>query len=525
MQNLIGQSLGRYHIIEQLGEGGMATVYRARDNRLDRDVAIKVIRTDLFGSSVLEHMLKRFEREARALAKLSHPNILKVLDYGEHQGAPYIVMEYLPGGTLKEKLAGRNLPWKESIRLLLPIAQALAYAHSEGIVHRDIKPSNILITQSGEPMLSDFGIAKIIEGEKTSELTGTGAGIGTPDYMAPEQGMGQADERADIYALGVVLYQMVTGHIPFHADTPMAVLLKKNTEPLPRPTQYVRDLPGGVENVLVKALARDPENRYQTARDLVVAMQNLLENRSATAVKVALPPKASAATMVEMTNEVAHAPEQRSNNWMWIGAAGAIIVILICIVGAIVLVSNLTSGGPANPEPTRPPDTAAPLPTSTTDAALVQASAVALAQTMSAQTAAAQPTATQFIPPTAVPPTAAPPTASMSRTDPAGFARWYFNALTTDRDYEYYWAYCMTESFQTNVAGDYAEYVRWANSMKKIEVLGVEVTSNDGRYASIRVKVTFYLNSGSTASYINNPLSYSLSYSSNLGSWVFDYRK
>jgi serine/threonine protein kinase len=203
MTDFTGQTIGRYHIIEALGEGGMATVYKAFDTRLERNVAIKVIRTDLFGTTVLNRMLKRFEREAKVLAKLSHPNIVKVLDYGEHDGAPYLVMEYLPGGTLKQKLAGRQISWQDAIRLLMPVARALAHAHASGIIHRDIKPSNILITQTGEPMLSDFGIAKILENETTTELTTSGAGIGTPDYMAPEQGMGQADERADVYALGI----------------------------------------------------------------------------------------------------------------------------------------------------------------------------------------------------------------------------------------------------------------------------------------------------------------------------------
>ncbi|MEW5938155.1 MAG: SUMF1/EgtB/PvdO family nonheme iron enzyme [Chloroflexota bacterium] len=395
MSNLTGQSLGRYHILEQLGEGGMATVYRAHDMRLERDVAVKVIRADQFGSAHLAPMLKRFEREAKSLAKLSHPNILKVLDYGEHDGAPFLVMEFLPGGTLKERLGGKSLPWQESIRLLLPIAQALAYAHSENIVHRDIKPSNILITQSGEPMLSDFGIAKILEGEKTSELTATGSGIGTPEYMAPEQAMGKTDARVDIYALGVVLYQMITGHVPFRADTPMAVLLKKSTEALPRPAQYIHGLPGEVENVLVKALAREPENRYQSTRDFVTALQNLLEGKPVPAAKIPAAPVASAgATLVEAPPVTAQPSASRANNRMWIGAAGAIILLLICIVGGIALASTLTSDGPANPEPTRPPETAAPLTESTPDAA---------------QTPTLLPSAIPTLPsPTALPPTEDP---------------------------------------------------------------------------------------------------------------------
>ena len=179
--NLIGQSLGRYHILEQLGEGGMATVYKASDTRLERNMTIKVI---LPQKQQSEKFIKRFEREAKTLAQLSNPNIVKVLDYGDYDGVPFIVMEYVHGGTLKKKL-GKPIPWAEAADLQAPIAQALECAHKypQKIVHRDVKPSNILLTQSGEPMLSDFGVAKILETEETMDLTGTGVGVGTPEYM------------------------------------------------------------------------------------------------------------------------------------------------------------------------------------------------------------------------------------------------------------------------------------------------------------------------------------------------------
>ena len=246
LYNLIGRTLGRYHILEQLGEGGMAAVYRAHDLRLERDVAVKII---LPGKEHSLQFSKRFEREAKALAQLSHPNIVRVLDYGEQDEIPYLVMEYIPGGTLKNHIRNRKLGWSETVRLLLPIANALAYAHQHKIIHRDVKPANILLSDTGQLLLSDFGIAKLLENEETLELTGTGVGIGTPEYMAPEQGMGSADERSDIYSLGVVFYEMVTGRRPYEANTPMAVLLKKAREPLPRPTQYVPDLPGKVETI------------------------------------------------------------------------------------------------------------------------------------------------------------------------------------------------------------------------------------------------------------------------------------
>lgn len=186
MTDLSGQYLGRYYLAERLGEGGMATVYKAYDTRLERDVAVKIIRSAAFPQEEFDSILKRFEREAKSLAKLSHPNIVKVHDYGEHDGSPYLVMEYLPGGTLK-KVLGKPVFWQEAVQLILPVGRGVAYAHQRGILHRDIKPANILMTESGEPMLSDFGIAKLFEGDQGTALTGSGMAIGTPEYMAPEQ--------------------------------------------------------------------------------------------------------------------------------------------------------------------------------------------------------------------------------------------------------------------------------------------------------------------------------------------------
>lgn len=277
---LIGKTLGRYYVLEQLGEGGMAIVYKALDTLLKRHVAVKVIRSDQFGSNAMKKMLLRFEREGKALAKLSHPNIVKIMDYGEENGIPYLVMDYLPGGMLKQRMQGKPMPWRDAAQMLLPICRALGHAHEVGIIHRDIKPSNILISESGEPMLTDFGIARIITGdEPTMEITNTGAGIGTPEYMAPEQGIGKTDERSDIYALGVVYYQMVTGRLPYTADTPMAVMLKKNTEPLPRPKQYVPSLPEGVEHFLIKALQVDPRNRYSSAEAFWSALERIADGK------------------------------------------------------------------------------------------------------------------------------------------------------------------------------------------------------------------------------------------------------
>ena len=280
MSNLIGQSLGRYHILEKLGEGGMATVYKAYDTRLERDVAIKVIRREAFPPEQFQRILMRFEQEARLIAKLSHPNIVKLLDYGVYEGSPYHVLEYIPAGTLKkllEQRAGKQMPWREAARLLLPIAQALEYAHEHKIIHRDIKPSNILLTEKGQPILSDFGIAKPLDIEATHTLTGAGVGIGTAAYMSPEQGLGKKiDGRTDVYSLGIVYYELITGRTPFTADTPQAVIDKQIHDPLPRPAQYVTGLPEKVEHLLLKALAKAPENRYPGMGAFVKALEALL---------------------------------------------------------------------------------------------------------------------------------------------------------------------------------------------------------------------------------------------------------
>jgi serine/threonine-protein kinase len=281
MTDLSGQYLGRYYLSERLGEGGMAVVYKAYDTRLERDVAIKIIRSGAFPIDAMGEVLKRFEREAKSLAKLSHPNIVKVHDYGEHEGSPYLVMEYLPGGTLK-KMLGKPVPWQEAVRLILPVARGVAYAHQRGILHRDIKPANVLITESGEPMLSDFGIAKLFEGDQATALTGSGMAIGTPEYMAPEQWTGITSPQSDQYSLGIVLYEMVTGRKPYVADTPAAILIKQATEPLPNPRKFAVDLPEELELVLIKALAKEPEDRYKDLNAFIGALESLSVGASIT---------------------------------------------------------------------------------------------------------------------------------------------------------------------------------------------------------------------------------------------------
>lgn len=276
MENLSGVSIGRYQILEPLGEGGMATVYKAFDTRLEQNVAIKVIRMDRLTDENQERALKRFKSEAQKTAALTHSNIVPVIDYGEFEDTPYLVMKYVQGETLKNS-TGNPMDYHEAAKILAPIAEALGYAHKNHVIHRDVKPSNILIDTNGTPFLTDFGISKMINtDDPTMSITSLGMVIGTPDYMAPEQAAGKPiDSRVDIYSLGVVFYELVTGRKPFRADTPMAVLLKQMSEPLPAPTRFVATLPEEVTQVLLKSLSKDPKERYANAEDLAEALKKL----------------------------------------------------------------------------------------------------------------------------------------------------------------------------------------------------------------------------------------------------------
>ena len=275
--SLVGQTLGKYRVLEPLGRGGMARVYRAYHPQLDRYVAVKVLRSDLVDD---EEFLVRFRREAQAVAGLRHPNVVQVFDFDVEGELTYMVMELLEGDTLKRRLNDyrvreEKMPPGEAVRILLDVLDGLAYAHSEGMIHRDIKPGNVLLTRRGEAVLGDFGIAQIVGGTRH---TASGALMGTLSYMAPEQGMeGQSDARSDIYSLGIVLYEMMTQRTPFEADTPLAVLMKHVNDPLPLPRLIAPDIPESFERVVLKALAKRPEDRYQSAEEMALALRGAAE--------------------------------------------------------------------------------------------------------------------------------------------------------------------------------------------------------------------------------------------------------
>lgn len=230
----IGHTLGGYQIIEEIGRGGMARVYRAYQPQLERWVALKLL--TIKGTSGRE-FLSRFRREAKAVAALRHPNILTIYDYGEEKGIAYIVMEYVDGGTLKARLTEGPMEWPDVATLVIPIGHALAYAHSQGIVHRDVKPGNVLLARTDWPLLADFGLVKLLGGQQG--ITRPGTSIGTPAYLSPEQAAGEeVDHRSDVYGLGIVLYELLTGHVPFEADSPFETMLLRLREP-PAPPRHL----------------------------------------------------------------------------------------------------------------------------------------------------------------------------------------------------------------------------------------------------------------------------------------------
>ncbi|MFZ1404810.1 MAG: serine/threonine-protein kinase, partial [Anaerolineae bacterium] len=262
--SLIGKRLGRYEIRSEIGRGGMGMVFEAFDALLQRTVAIKVLPPQF---AFDEDFVRRFHREGVMSAQLHHVNVVTIHDVGEHDGFHYLVMEFLEGKTLDQWLKDHGtMPLSQAVPVLRQIASALDFAHSRGMIHRDIKPSNIMLTAEGHATLMDFGLVRAAEG---AMLTRTGMVVGTPEYMAPEQATGaEVDARTDVYALGVVLYRMLSGKLPFTRSTPYAVTYAHIHEPPPPLRQTRADLPPRLEAILLKALAKDPAARYQRAGHL-----------------------------------------------------------------------------------------------------------------------------------------------------------------------------------------------------------------------------------------------------------------
>ncbi len=277
MVDIIGQTLGQYRVVELVGQGGMARVYKAHQKSLDRFVAIKAISSQA-DQDVDSAFMQRFATEARLIAKLAHPHIVPVFDFGEDQGWAYIVMEYISGGTVRDRMikadAGRTLmPLMWTLNIIEQAAEALHCAHKSNIVHRDVKPGNMLLRGDDQMLLSDFGIATMLEASMA--YSRTNSTVGTPQYMAPEQGLpnGVVDARTDVYALGVVLFQCVTGRLPFTADTPVGIIMKHIQEPTPQPMSLVPSLPPSVNQIVMRAMEKDQRNRYQTAAEMASALR------------------------------------------------------------------------------------------------------------------------------------------------------------------------------------------------------------------------------------------------------------
>jgi tRNA A-37 threonylcarbamoyl transferase component Bud32 len=346
-----GENVGPYRILEQLGQGGMATVYKAYHPALDRYVAIKVLHQAFLEDASFQ---ARFLREARLVAKLEHPNIVPIYDYAEHEQQPYLVMKYIEGETLKARLARSPLAADEITKIVKSVGQALAYAHQQGILHRDVKPSNVMLANDGQIYLADFGLARIAQaGESTlsSDMI-----LGTPQYISPEQAIGkkELDAGTDIYSFGVMIYEMVVGRVPFSADTPFSIIHDHIYTPLPLPRSINPNVPEDVERVLLKCLAKERADRYATINDLVEAfltawnISGIIGHAATLAMPVRpeVPAAGEAVTIAPSTSPVTEKkketvttvptltkPPRRRLSWKLI--ASTTLLVLCCLFAAL----------------------------------------------------------------------------------------------------------------------------------------------------------------------------------------------
>ena len=384
--SLIGRRLGKYEITELLGQGGMATVYKGYRPDIDRFVAIKVLPPHPGRN---HQFIERFRLEARTIAQLQHPHILPMHDYGSDGDILYLVMAYVDGGSLKDLIDNGPVPIKDTETILRQVSSALDYAHRRSVIHRDIKPDNILLDDEGHALLADFGIVKIMAGDgETSGLTATGGVLGTPAYMAPEQSQGVGvDKHVDIYSLGVIVYEMLTGQQPYQADTPMQVMLKHITEPIPSLSEVAGTLPPALEAVMMKVLAKEPADRYDTATEFAQEFLRAVHRdesvpiiTSATrtqAKPVPTPPPTQpqpAAIVVNTPPEpqpmVTQIPTARAGTNPVILLGGFAIIALLAVIVVLLALNNdgdnnsvaqiptATQAAPTDPPPTQQPPTA-----------------------------------------------------------------------------------------------------------------------------------------------------------------------
>jgi serine/threonine protein kinase len=349
MDPLIGQKIGQYKIESMIGKGGMASVYKAYQSSISRYVAIKVLADDFVRD---ENFLKRFEGEGRAVAALEHPHILPVYDFGFHNDRPYMVMRYIDSGTLAELIVENNsLSYARIVDIVGGVAAALDYAHSQGIIHRDIKPSNIMIDRHGEALLTDFGLAKAISTSEKSRLTQAGTVVGTASYMAPEQAADEhLDGRSDIYSLGVVLFELLTGIPPFDAETMVAIALKHINEPTPSLCAINPEIPEAFEAVVFKAMEKWPDDRYQSAAAFREALEQALATINTDTRLQAIDRKTAAQRLAKAntnsglrqyygptaTQPIAQQPPEKppfyKQRWFWSSIITAIVTAIAVVV-------------------------------------------------------------------------------------------------------------------------------------------------------------------------------------------------
>ncbi|NVB80270.1 MAG: serine/threonine protein kinase [Kofleriaceae bacterium] len=368
-RDLIGQVLsGRYRVIAPVGKGAMGSVYRGEHVGLGRSVAIKVIGEEVPGEMIAR---QRFEREAKAMAKLAHPHCASVLDVGLHGDQPYVVMEFVDGQNLKEVVANGPLPTERAIDITRQILSGLAHAHDHGIIHRDIKPANVVLSQKAglgdHVKILDFGLAKM--NRETSNLT-SGVVVGTPSYMAPEQVLGQLlDTRVDLYACGVLLFELLTGTKPFRSanNEPVEVCMQHLHQVPPRLGDVVARDFGGIEGVVAKALAKDREQRYQTAGDFAVALVDAARGAPSAppprpfspARRSATPPEGTSAATVQLAaTEVTATPPSKRSHMAWLVGGAALAALAVAAIAIVQMRGEASEPMPAAPVAAAPIDAA-----------------------------------------------------------------------------------------------------------------------------------------------------------------------